>query len=127
MGFPWVAKELPVLDALKEDNNGVIPTWADVGPRLFDFSKTCRSSDGIIFLPGREGGNDLLVALVGDALMEPFWPEGLGIIRGFFGVLDAAWAAKSWNEGTNTDKVVDYYRSAYAQLKDINGFTKGNI
>merc|ERR1711970_15485 len=70
--FQWVAKESPVLEALKKDNDDVIPTWADVGPRLFDFSKTCRSSDGIIFLPGQNSGNDLLAALVGDALMEPF-------------------------------------------------------
>merc|ERR1712228_247675 len=70
--FPWVAKELPVLEALKKDNNDVTPTWADTGPGLFDFSKTCRSAEGIVFLPGQSGGNDLLVALVGDALMEPF-------------------------------------------------------
>ena len=29
---------------------------------------------------------------VGDALMEPFWPQGLGSNRGFHSALDAAWA-----------------------------------
>ena len=29
------------------------------------------------------------VFLVGDALLEPFWPEGLGVVRGFLTVLDA--------------------------------------
>ncbi len=29
---------------------------------------------------------------VGDALLEPFWPQGLGANRGFHSALDAAWA-----------------------------------
>ena len=32
----------------------------------------------------------VLVTRVGDALQEPFWPEGLGINRGFLHVLDCA-------------------------------------
>ena len=28
---------------------------------------------------------------VGDSLLEPFWPEGTGVGRGFLGVLDTAW------------------------------------
>jgi hypothetical protein len=125
--FPWVSKELPVLEALKKDTGGVVPAWADTGPRLFDFSKTCRSSEGMVCLPGENGGNDLMVALTGDALMEPFWPEGLGIIRGFFGVLDAVYGIKEWSGGLSSDKVLDNYRAAYAQLRGVNGFTKGDI
>ena len=30
----------------------------------------------------------MLVTRVGDALQEPFWPEGLGINRGFLHALD---------------------------------------
>ena len=30
---------------------------------------------------------------IGDALLEPFWPQGLGSNRGFHSALDAAWAA----------------------------------
>ena len=33
----------------------------------------------------------LLVLPVGDALQEPFWPEGLGVNRGCHNALDAAW------------------------------------
>ena len=32
----------------------------------------------------------LLVLPIGDALQEPFWPEGLGINRGFLGAYDCA-------------------------------------
>ena len=40
----------------------------------------------------------LLVLSVGDALQEPFWPEGLGINRGMHNALDACWAANKWVE-----------------------------
>jgi len=58
---------------------------------IFDFStRECLKessvvgSDGALFLP------------VGDALQEPFWPEGLGINRGIHNALDACWAANKW-------------------------------
>ena len=35
----------------------------------------------------------LLVLPVGDALQEPFWPQGLGINRGILNAQDACWAA----------------------------------
>jgi len=72
------------------------PGYADSGPMLFDFSKMRRSAEGITFVfpPGcspqnddgdeNSGDDNLLIGLVGDVLIEPFWPEGLGIIRGFF-------------------------------------------
>merc|ERR1712045_827667 len=34
-----------------------------------------------------------LVMPVGDAMMEPFWPQGLGSNRGFHTALNAVWAA----------------------------------
>ena len=39
---------------------------------------------------GGAPGQQVLVTRVGDALQEPFWPEGLGINRGFLHVLDCA-------------------------------------
>ena len=36
-------------------------------------------------------GHQLLMAIVGDSLLEPFWPEGAGCARGFLSSLDAAW------------------------------------
>jgi hypothetical protein len=30
---------------------------------------------------------------IGDSLLEPFWPQGLGSNRGFHSALDAVWAA----------------------------------
>ena len=45
-----------------------------------------------------QGGATLLVAVVGDSLMEPFWPEGTGIGRGFLSVLDTAWLVSRWSQ-----------------------------
>ena len=38
----------------------------------------------------------LLVLHVGDALQEPFWPEGLGINRGMHNTFDACWTCNKW-------------------------------
>merc|ERR1712141_621420 len=40
-------------------------------------------------------GHRLLTALVGDSLLEPFWPTGTGCARGFFGGLDACWLMRT--------------------------------
>ncbi len=39
-------------------------------------------------------GKRLLVALVGDSLIQPFWPEGTGCGRGVLSALDAAWMVR---------------------------------
>ncbi|XP_069686571.1 F-actin-monooxygenase Mical isoform X3 [Periplaneta americana] len=44
----------------------------------------------------------LLQILVGDSLLEPFWPTGSGCARGFLSSLDACWAVKSWSSGHTT-------------------------
>ncbi|XP_023714226.1 protein-methionine sulfoxide oxidase mical3a isoform X4 [Cryptotermes secundus] len=47
-------------------------------------------------------GHRLLQILVGDSLLEPFWPTGSGCARGFLSSLDACWAVKSWGSGQAT-------------------------
>eukprot|EP00095_Tigriopus_kingsejongensis_P000377 snap_masked-scaffold1811_size27320-processed-gene-0.0 protein:Tk00377 transcript:snap_masked-scaffold1811_size27320-processed-gene-0.0-mRNA-1 annotation:"hypothetical protein D910_10638" len=41
-------------------------------------------------------GHQLLMTIVGDSLLEPFWPEGTGCGRGFLSSLDAAWLLRQW-------------------------------
>jgi len=113
---------------------GDIATWKDRGPRLFDFSKMRRSADGMVFLapPGTgmadgPGDNDLVVGLVGDCLMEPFWPEGLGIIRGWFGVLDLCSACKLWGEGFSQLECRNHFDEAFGQLKTISAATRTRV
>lgn len=38
----------------------------------------------------------LLVGLVGDSLLEPFWPTGSGCGRGFLSAMDSAWMVRQW-------------------------------
>ena len=40
-------------------------------------------------------GHKLMTSLVGDSLLEPFWPTGTGCARGFFGGLDACWLMRT--------------------------------
>jgi hypothetical protein len=121
--------EPAVLEAVTSDA-GRFPGWADSGPRLFDFSKMRRSQDGLLFLPPGEGHEEeesLLVALVGDALMEPFWPEGLGIMRGFFGALDACHAVRRWSDGATALETQEQYQKCYQQLKTLSAATRANV
>jgi hypothetical protein len=41
-------------------------------------------------------GQPLLATIVGDSLLEPFWPEGTGCARGFLSALDAGWMIRDW-------------------------------
>jgi len=44
-------------------------------------------------------GQPLLCTIVGDSLLEPFWPEGTGCARGFLSALDGAWLIRDWMLG----------------------------
>ena len=44
----------------------------------------------------------LLLGLVGDGLLEPFWPTGSGCARGFLGVLDTCNAMMDWCDGNKS-------------------------
>jgi len=67
---------------------------------LFDFSERhcmVRAAEVVTAVDG-EPRRPLLVQPVGDALQEPFWPEGLGVNRGSHNALDACWVAHKWGE-----------------------------
>ena len=64
------------------------------GVQIFDFSERKVSNRASVIVNAEElggvAGQQVLVTRVGDALQEPFWPEGLGINRGFLHVFDCA-------------------------------------
>lgn len=118
--FPWKPTQGPLPEETLESPVGP--------PSLFDFSKTRRAAGGIRVLeapgvPGKPTAK-LLVALCGDALIEPFWPEGLGIIRGFFAALDLASATKVWVESGDDKRASDHFEQAYRQLKTLAAKTR---
>lgn len=97
---------------------------------MFDF--TCMYASENAAMVRQRHGHKLLVALVGDSLLEvrvfktfhktsftvglillwpylvvecgvrclqPFWPMGTGIARGFLAAMDSGWMVKSWAQG----------------------------
>jgi len=104
--------------------------FADSGPQLFDFSKLRRASSGLVFLPSPAGDGSvdpLPVALAGDALLEPFWPEGLGIVRGFLSALDVSSAMVQWARGADEHATQQHFAAAFAQLKTLGARTRGTV
>jgi len=59
---------------------------------MFNFSELYSSNQASRVIERK--GHQLLQGLVGDSLMQPFWPEGLGISRGFLSVFDMAWMVR---------------------------------
>ena len=72
----------------------------------------------------QQRGHRLLLALVGDSLLEPFWPEGTGIGRGFLGVLDTAWMVRRFcleGEGDRVYEVIREREKLYSLLRWVIG------
>eukprot|EP00416_Gambierdiscus_australes_P027081 CAMPEP_0171063726 /NCGR_PEP_ID=MMETSP0766_2-20121228/5843_1 /TAXON_ID=439317 /ORGANISM="Gambierdiscus australes, Strain CAWD 149" /LENGTH=664 /DNA_ID=CAMNT_0011519671 /DNA_START=11 /DNA_END=2006 /DNA_ORIENTATION=- len=110
---------LPELDFVDPPNDA----------QLFDFSGTKRAHAGCAFLVGKGttdgvaslavGDSAAMVVLVGDALLEPFWPEGLGIVRGFHSALDTAAAISAW-VSLGSEAAQKLSAKAFAILKTLN-------
>ncbi|KAL7406425.1 hypothetical protein ABVT39_019476 [Epinephelus coioides] len=81
---------------------------------MFDFTSMYASENAA--LVRERFGHQLLVALVGDSLLEPFWPMGTGCARGFLAAFDTAWMVKSWAQGRTALEVLAERESIYRLL-----------
>uniref|UniRef100_A0AAX7TNT6 Molecule interacting with CasL protein 1 n=1 Tax=Astatotilapia calliptera TaxID=8154 RepID=A0AAX7TNT6_ASTCA len=81
---------------------------------MFDFTCMHRAENASLVKERR--GKKLLIGLVGDCLVEPFWPLGTGIARGFLAAFDAAWMVRSWGNGVPHLKVLAERESLYQLL-----------
>ncbi|XP_072256107.1 F-actin-monooxygenase MICAL3 isoform X16 [Pyxicephalus adspersus] len=81
---------------------------------MFDF--TCMYASENAALVRERNSHRLLVALVGDSLLEPFWPMGTGIARGFLAAMDSAWMVRSWAQGASPLEVLAERESIYRLL-----------
>mmetsp|Transcript_78618 Transcript_78618/g.218286 ORF Transcript_78618/g.218286 Transcript_78618/m.218286 type:complete len:923 (-) Transcript_78618:190-2958(-) len=88
------------------------------GAMIFDFSGVQRLESPAAIVDG------VFVCAVGDALLEPFWPEGLGIVRGFMSALDAAAAAILAAAGRG-DAAVAQVAHTFNILKSVAAQTAG--
>ncbi|XP_052417290.1 F-actin-monooxygenase mical2b isoform X13 [Carassius gibelio] len=81
---------------------------------MFDFTSMYASESAA--LVRERFGHSVLVALVGDSLLEPFWPMGTGCARGFLAAFDTAWMVKSWAQDRNPLEVLAERESLYRLL-----------
>lgn len=81
---------------------------------MFDFTSMHASENAA--LVRERFGHQLLVSLVGDSLLEPFWPMGTGCARGFLAAFDTAWMVKSWAQGRTVLEVLAERESIYRLL-----------
>ncbi|XP_045049971.2 F-actin-monooxygenase MICAL2 isoform X6 [Desmodus rotundus] len=81
---------------------------------MFDFTSMYASENAA--LVRERQSHQLLVALVGDSLLEPFWPMGTGCARGFLAAFDTAWMVKHWDQGTAPLELLAERESLYRLL-----------
>ncbi|XP_073798355.1 F-actin-monooxygenase mical2b isoform X17 [Danio rerio] len=81
---------------------------------MFDF--TCMYASENAALVREKSHRQLLVALVGDSLLEPFWPMGTGCARGFLAAFDTAWMIKGWAQGKEPLDLLSERESIYRLL-----------
>ncbi|XP_059402781.1 F-actin-monooxygenase mical2b-like isoform X2 [Carassius carassius] len=81
---------------------------------MFDF--TCMYASENAALVREKNGHQMLVALVGDSLLEPFWPMGTGCARGFLAAFDTAWMIKGWAQGKEPLDLLSERESIYRLL-----------
>uniref|UniRef100_A0A8C1X0S7 F-actin monooxygenase n=1 Tax=Cyprinus carpio TaxID=7962 RepID=A0A8C1X0S7_CYPCA len=81
---------------------------------MFDF--TCMYASENAALVREKNGHQVLVALVGDSLLEPFWPMGTGCARGFLAAFDTAWMIKGWAQGKEPLDLLSERESIYRLL-----------
>ncbi|XP_077190394.1 F-actin-monooxygenase mical1-like isoform X2 [Paroedura picta] len=85
---------------------------------MFDF--TCMNRSENAALVRDCNGTKLLIGLVGDCLVEPFWPLGTGVGRGFLAAFDAAWMVKRWASGTPPLDMLAERESVYQRLSQTS-------
>ena len=81
---------------------------------LFDF--TSMFASGFASHVVEKNQRQLLLGLVGDGLLEPFWPTGTGIARGFLGGMDAVWMVRQWAGGEMSPTEIMEEREAILKL-----------
>ena len=107
-------------------------------PAFFDFSKRQRCSEAakIVYVNEQgdisqawvEGSVPFVVQVAGDRLMEPFWPEGLGISRGSLTAFDAVWALGQYSDAVKNKKgllsLLAYRHQLFNCMKSLSSFRR---
>ncbi|KAG7386195.1 hypothetical protein PHYPSEUDO_000516 [Phytophthora pseudosyringae] len=92
--------------------------------RMFDFSSRTRADKAASILTSQ--GKKLYVGLIGDSLIEPFWPEGVGTCRGFLGALDGVWMVAQIGKKADEQLLADR-EMAYRVIQHVSGFRRDDL
>ncbi|GMF38919.1 unnamed protein product [Phytophthora fragariaefolia] len=92
--------------------------------RMFDFSTRTRADKAASILTSH--GKKLYVGLIGDSLIEPFWPEGVGTCRGFLGALDGVWMVAQIGKKADEQLLADR-EMAYRVIQHVSGFRRDDL
>jgi len=90
---------------------------------IFDFTNMWQAENSCQIIERR--GRKLLLGLVGDSLLQPFWPTGSGIAKGFFSCFDMCWMMKQFNsEKSSSLEIIVQRESLFRMLPQM---TTANI
>ncbi|CAF1239679.1 unnamed protein product, partial [Didymodactylos carnosus] len=82
--------------------------------QMFDFTSLFHAVNASRIV--ERNGKRLFMALVGDSLLEPFWPLGTGIGHGFLATLDTAWVLQKFAKNESPLKILAERESIYLLL-----------
>ena len=94
------------------------------GVQIFDFSCKGVCVDQLRFL--KCGNTQAPIFPIGDAIQNPFWPQGLGVNRGFQSTLDAVYAARLWST-TGDVELVKLERQLAWKVMDWKSFQEESL
>lgn len=92
--------------------------------KTFDFSTRTRADKAASILSSK--GKKLYVGMIGDSLLEPFWPEGVGTCRGFLGALDGVWMIAQIGRISDEQLLADR-ELAYRIIQHVSGFRRDDL
>ncbi|KAJ3346645.1 [F-actin]-monooxygenase mical3 [Kappamyces sp. JEL0680] len=95
------------------------PFCSKNGVQVFDFSSRGLCSESFKWIHS-SGGATGLVLPAGDALQNPYWPQGLGVNRGFHTALNAIYIAHLWGCRKEREWIEEEARDAYLTIRYFN-------
>lgn len=95
--------------------------------QIFDFSERLMAEEAAKLIPNPNKGasnggvlnGQLLVSLVGDSLIQPFWPLGTGCNRAFLSAMDCAWMIRCIYLGESIPTCIENRNGSYSKMKNI--------
>jgi len=91
---------------------------------IFDFSKRKQCTELVKFVTFEGTPDRLPIFLIGDSLIEPFWPLGTGANRAFLSAMDSAWVLKNYfspnplPEDKLKEKLASFFKILVVSLQD---------